>query len=404
MKKAIVLGGTHDHISLIKKLKERGYYNILIDYYKNPPAKEFANLHLQESALDYDTVLDIARNEEANLVIATCIDQALLISARVSEELGLPCHITYKQAQEVTDKSVMKGILCQNDIATSVFQNIYKSSEIISTQLRYPLVVKPADANSSKGVQKVENFSDARQAIINALTFSRTQTVVLEEFIDGIEISADVIILAGKVKVLMISENQKSNLNTNKFTIALNIFRHKLYEKYKNKVELIAYKIAKAFNINNSPLLIQLLVKDDELYVIEFSSRIGGGSKIHLIKKVTGFDIIEFTLANILNETLNIHYSSYIKYAAIKYIYAQKGNFCYIDGTHELLKSNIIEDFFMYKSFDTQINNNISSTDRIMGFLSVAHNELQLHDKIKKAFYNIKIINELGQNIKLNDL
>ena len=50
MKKAIVLGGTEDHIKLIELLKNRGYFVILIDYYKNPPAKKAADLHIQERA------------------------------------------------------------------------------------------------------------------------------------------------------------------------------------------------------------------------------------------------------------------------------------------------------------------------------------------------------------------
>ena len=40
---AIVLGGTSAHIALIKNLQRRGYYVILADYLKNPPAKEYAD-------------------------------------------------------------------------------------------------------------------------------------------------------------------------------------------------------------------------------------------------------------------------------------------------------------------------------------------------------------------------
>ena len=37
-KTVIVLGGTAPHIELIKQLKSRGYYVILVDYLDNPPA------------------------------------------------------------------------------------------------------------------------------------------------------------------------------------------------------------------------------------------------------------------------------------------------------------------------------------------------------------------------------
>ena len=35
---AIVLGGIFPHAEVIKKLKKRGYYTVLVDYFDNPPA------------------------------------------------------------------------------------------------------------------------------------------------------------------------------------------------------------------------------------------------------------------------------------------------------------------------------------------------------------------------------
>ena len=77
MKTAIVLGGTFPHRELILKLKAKGYYTILIDYYENPIAKAVADEHLRESTLDREKVLSIARERNASLVISTCIDQML---------------------------------------------------------------------------------------------------------------------------------------------------------------------------------------------------------------------------------------------------------------------------------------------------------------------------------------
>ena len=61
MKNVIVLGGTAAHVPLIISLKKRGYYVILIDYLDNPPAKQFADLHIKTSTLDKESVLDVAK-------------------------------------------------------------------------------------------------------------------------------------------------------------------------------------------------------------------------------------------------------------------------------------------------------------------------------------------------------
>ena len=67
---AIVLGGTVPHASLLDKLKDRGYYTILIDYFDDPPAASHADLHLKDSAMDPDAVLRIAKEYDADLVLS----------------------------------------------------------------------------------------------------------------------------------------------------------------------------------------------------------------------------------------------------------------------------------------------------------------------------------------------
>lgn len=73
---AIVLGGTVPHKELIEQLKKRGYFTILVDYLQNPPAKAVADIHIQESTLDKEKVLEIAKEYHASLTICGCVDQA----------------------------------------------------------------------------------------------------------------------------------------------------------------------------------------------------------------------------------------------------------------------------------------------------------------------------------------
>ena len=80
MKTAIVLGGTVPHIDLVCQLKQRGYRTVLVDYTRMPPANAYADEHIQESTLDKDAVLRIARDENADLVISTSVDQANVVS------------------------------------------------------------------------------------------------------------------------------------------------------------------------------------------------------------------------------------------------------------------------------------------------------------------------------------
>ena len=103
--KVVVLAGGADQIALIKELKKRGCYIILVDYFQNPPAKEYADLHIVASTLDDARVKEIAQGYHADLICTACTDQALLTVAKVSEELNLPCYISYQTALNFTNKT-----------------------------------------------------------------------------------------------------------------------------------------------------------------------------------------------------------------------------------------------------------------------------------------------------------
>ena len=87
--RAIILGGVAPHIELIKNLKKRGYETILLDYYENPPAREYADRFYRISTLDYEAVKEAAEKEKADLIITICVDHANVIMCRAAEELGL---------------------------------------------------------------------------------------------------------------------------------------------------------------------------------------------------------------------------------------------------------------------------------------------------------------------------
>jgi phosphoribosylamine-glycine ligase len=254
---AIVLGGTNDHIALLRNLKGRGYHTTLIDYYDNPCAKPYADNFIQESTLNKEKVLEIAKNLEADLVISSCIDQALLTACYVAEKLNLPAPFDYQTALNVTNKRYMKEIFVKNDIPTSKHIVYDDNFDIGKSGLKFPLMVKPADSNGSYGVKKVNSIEKLDSYINYAKSISRTSNVVIEEFIDGLEISVDCFVKDKKAYVLLMSQLNKYNVGEDTMLIYQTITPPRISESIKEKISDTANKIVKAFNLDNTPLLIQ---------------------------------------------------------------------------------------------------------------------------------------------------
>lgn len=401
MKKVIVLGGGNDQIALILELQKRGYFVILVDYLDAPIAKGFADMHIQESTLDVEKVKTIAIKENVCLITTACTDQALLTMAKASEELSLPSYISYKTALTVTNKLYMKKMMMDNNIPTSKF--------VVVTDLRYkdsfaslslPLVVKPVDCNSSKGVVKVTKREDIDIVLLDAINFSRTKNAIIEEYKSGVELSVDLYIDDEGVKLLSVTDSIKIK-NNDRFVICGSSYPVEGIDK--NKIISIAHNIASVFGICNSPMLIQMIMDGNgDLSVIEFSARMGGGSKYYLIESLCGVNIISSYTDLILGVKPKIHPIASSKFVEMRYLYCNNGIFDYITYLDELMVQGFISKYFIYKSTGSIINGSNNSGDRVGGVLIEANSKQELQDKISYLMNKIQILDKAGNDILLH--
>ena len=400
--KILVLAGGSDQIDLINELKKRGHEVVLVDYYPNPPAKRFADKHIQESTLDVEKVREIAVTEKVDMICTACTDQALLTVAKVSEELSLPTYISYQTALNVTNKSFMKKVMMDNDIPTSKYMIVDKADAKLARNFQYPLVVKPVDCNSSKGVVKVFDEKEVEDAIANAISLSRTQTAVVEEFISGEEVSADFYIQGDEVKFLCATKSNKIK-NTTSFTITQSYYPV-INEAQEAKLTVIAGKIAKAFDLNDTPLLVQLILHGDDFYVLEFSARMGGGSKHKVIETISGVDIMKVYVDRILGAKPTVNPEKKVRYATMNYVYCNNGMFVRIEGREEIRKNKLIVADFQYKMENNLITKHETSGDRVMGYLVVADSLEEMAEKIKTIDNSLKIIDDKGNDIMIHNI
>ena len=172
--KALVLCGGIPQIALIKELKSRGIETILADMNDKVGAIPFADKFYKVSVLDIDAVRQVAIDEKVDFLITVCADQVLEIVAKIAQELGLPWYIDAETAENVSKKSYMKNIFWENGVPTTKYVILAKLDEEKIAHLSYPIIVKPVDAYSSRGVQKVNNIEELRAAFDVAANIVQT--------------------------------------------------------------------------------------------------------------------------------------------------------------------------------------------------------------------------------------
>ena len=402
--KALVLCGGLPQIYLMQLLKEKGITVVLADMNEKVIGRPYADIFYPVSVLNEDAVREVAQKEQVDFLITVCADQVLEVVARIAEQLGLPWYIDAETATNVSKKSFMKKIFMESGVPTSDYVIMEQLDREKIAHLSWPLIVKPVDSYSSRGVQRVDTPEELQAAFDAAWNISRSHTVIVEEFNVGDEITVDIYVEEGKAHVLSYGKLDKLN-EGGKFIIHRATYPPMLSESIETQIRDAAQKIADGFKLKNSPMLMQLITDGEKIRVIEFCSRTGGGIKFRLIKQLSGFDVVKAVLDLTMGKKPHVE-ESQVKdpHLINQFIYCHPGVFDHIEGFEELKQEGIIEEYSQFKTQGAEFTQIRSSGDRIAYFCVRAENREKLLEKYEIVCSRIRVLNTEGTDMARRDL
>lgn len=406
MKKIMVLAGGNDQAALIKELKN--YFNgnveiILLDMSDNVKAKSVADRFMQISTMDCGAVLKAAKEENIDYILTACGDQPLSTMAYVSAKMGLPCYLSEDDVRDLTNKIFMKRKMVENGIPTSKFHVIQNyDDEVNLDEFEWPLIVKPVDSNGSKGVKKVERKEDFRILLKEALYYSLSNNAIVEEFKAGEELSVDVYVEGTTAKILMVTTSKKIQENKDSFTILQSEYPPRIpYSE--TRIYEIVQKIVNIFELHDTPLLVQMITNGDDYNVVEFSARMGGGSKYHIIEVLTGVNIMRVYVDMVMGERPSVYPVKKWNNALMCYVYCTPGIFSELSCFDEMCNKGFMHSFFTYKMPNSEIIKSTTSSDRVAGFLVVGDSQDEVENKLKIINDAVKVLDPNGKDIMRHD-
>jgi biotin carboxylase len=127
--------------------------------------------------------------------------------AWVAERLGLP-GIPYQAALNASDKERMRRRFKEQGVPSPEYIIMISpppAGEAADTgfvlPFPYPVVVKPVDNMGGRGCRRVDSNAELAAAVPEALGFSRSGRVIVEEFMGGPEFSVDALVHKGELTV-----------------------------------------------------------------------------------------------------------------------------------------------------------------------------------------------------------
>lgn len=357
-KRILFLGGADIQVSAIKKAKEMGCYVITCDYLPNNPGHKFANEYYNVSTTDIDGVYNLAKNLDIDGILAYASDPAAPTAAYVAERLNLPTN-PFAVVQIMSRKDLFRNFMIKNGFRVPLFEIVsnFLEAKTFIDKLGKRCIIKPVDSSGSKGIFPVEPNEDFQDSFDNALNFSRTKLVIVEEFIQkkGFQIGGDGFLVDGRLAFRCFGDIHFSKINS---VLPCAVSVPSIHEPYiLAKVHDAVQELLSAIGMKMGALNFDIMVSNDnEVFILEIGPRNGGNMIPELIEFCTGVDLKEYSIktalgidCSALKQTIEKPYFSHYV------IHSEKG------GTvSNIKKSSELESALLYEHTNFVIGDQIA--------------------------------------------
>src|SRR5690625_1786853 len=185
-RRVLILGVAPVQMDAILELKTMGYETFACAMAADGPGVNVADHFEKINILDIESIIAYINKNNISAVYSVGSDLAMPIVNKISELLNMPHFVSEKTARICNNKDLMRKTL-GNDFNGNVnFQVVKNINE--SIELGYPFIMKPVDSQGQRGVILVHSYEDYLNNFNIVKDYSRTKTVILEEYILGPEI------------------------------------------------------------------------------------------------------------------------------------------------------------------------------------------------------------------------
>ena len=388
MKKLMIMGAGIYQVPLIKKAREMGIYTIAVSIPGNYPGFPLADQVCYENTVDYDRILQIAREEKIDGIVTAGTDVAVITIGKVCDELGLT-GLSFEAAKVASNKILMKKKYEEYGVRTARFREVSFEEDVYekTKELNFPLIFKAVDTSGSRGIICVnsrEEFEGARQ-VVQANT--RSHYYIVEEFLEGEEFGAQAFVYRGKVQFILPHGDYVFQGDTG---VPIGHFApYDLGEAIVEDAREQLEKAIEAMGLDNCAINADFILKDGKTYVLELGGRSGATCLAELVSIYYGFDYYEKLILAALGEDVDFPQESAVPNASMLLRSDRDGVIQSIENDNEP-DEDICEIQFDYKPGD-QVYKFHVGPHRIGHVITKGATLQEAVDKLQEALGKIRI-------------
>ncbi len=358
-KRLLVLGGTSASLDIVKNAKQMGVYTIATDDQPTGVAKELADEAAFVSTTDFEGLSALIRDKHVDGVFCGPSEFNLRNLFILCEREGLPCYTNTEIWNRCANKDEFKDYCREYGVDTP---EQYDLSAALTEQeldaLDYPVIIKPVDGCSSKGISVCRNKEDVRRAYQVAMDASTCKRIVCEKYIEnnGALFGVRYLLRDGEAVPYFIMDTYVTDPTGETTPISAFTFAPSKYAAYyMEHMDQNVRRMLKGMGLKNGVAFFQSLPYNGKIYFHEMGYRLSGGMLFKLTEPMVGINDMKLMIRYALGEPMytddevrDIDLTNMKGIGAQLMLPVNAGTIAKVEGLSEMLSLPCVTDFIQY--------------------------------------------------------
>lgn len=408
-KKLLLIGGIQNSADLIDLCHRNGAQLGVTDFIENSQIKQNADEAYNIDAFDVDGLAKLCRDKHYNGVITEYIDRILPIVADVAEKTNLYSPFTTEQIKMSSDKDFFLHTCIAYGVPTPKLYDIESESDLgKNIEIDFPVLVKPVDNSSSRGLKICRNMDELKDGLKAAKESSHSGRVQVEAYLPYDEINVTYIAQDGDIQLAAIhdryfNESQNGVMKVPDMYIYPSRYTQLYYETVNDKV----INMLKGIGIKNGSLFMQAIVHDNMVFFYEAGMRLNGCKTYQILEYENDYNTQEHLAFYCLTGDMGRHQdfdARFRKWYATWNVIAKPGKTCakYINEDALISYPWLIKIDKAYVAGEKIRDNSAGTLLQLAARIHLmADNKEQLLERIEKLQDLFDILDENGNSILL---
>lgn len=279
-KTLLLMGGGAYARDIERYKKEKGFRIVALGRDADTPIARISDAFYHVDTQNVDRVVEVVKKENVEGIFVGSSEVNIDPAITVSEKTGCRFYANREQWDLISSKAQFKELA--RKFGVPVPKDYHVTEEFLKEDLekiQYPVIVKPEDGSGARGINACYNEEELKKNYVEALKWSRSKKIVVEELITGgKEVFFHYTIQDGNYSLSMGFSKFKVESPEREY-VSLPIFH--MYpsshiDNYIEKVDAAAKKMFQSIGLQNGIIMLQGFDIDGEFKFFESGYRMGG--------------------------------------------------------------------------------------------------------------------------------